>query len=151
MELEETKDVKTQPEAKTRKISSEMSVQEFERFLDIWGIDGNTDEMTIEQKDLFFSHRKRIIRAIESGHAVINDDETISYSLIKPVYNTTELKMKVPNGESFLEMDRFKENQGMHKAFALLAHSARKPVKIFSSMDGRDIQFFVAVSSLFLA
>jgi len=134
------------------KINPEMAEAEFKRWADVWDIDDDLDDMDLEAKEDFNGHKRRITKAIKKGRAFISDDgSTVTYNLIEPVAETSKIEMRIPKGDSWLLMDKYKEKQQFHKFNAFMSASSKVYPKIFSSMDGRDLKFFQSVTALFLA
>lgn len=137
---------------KNEKINPDMAESEFQRFAEAWDIELDLEGFSSEDKDEYDTQKRRIIRAIMKGRAFISDEGlTVTYELIQPIAETSKIEMNIPKGDAYLAMDKFKEKQGIHKLNAFMAASSKVNPKIFSSMDGRDLKFFQAVTTLFFA
>jgi len=137
---------------KKYKVDKKTAEAEFNRFVEAWDIDNDVSEMTEEDRSDFENHSRKIIRAIRKGLVEINiEGDVVKYFLQKPVHETTFLEFKIPTGEAWIAMDRYKDQKSIHKFNAFVASSTKKPVQIFASLDGRDMKFAQAVAVLFLA
>jgi len=148
MELVDTKDDNLKP---GEKVNTETALQEFDRFLEAWDIDADVADMEEEDLKSFEDCKRKIVRAIKLGRASLNDDGSLSYVLIEAVGATSEIKMKIPSGSSYMSMDKHKDRKSIHKLYSFMAEASGTAPAIFSKMDGRDIKFFMGVSLLFLA
>jgi len=134
------------------KINLKTAEAEFLRFVEAWDIDADLEDMEVEDQKSFEDQKRRIVKAIKKGRAIISDDgKTVEYKLLEPVHDHTSIKMKIPRGSSFMAMDRYKEKQQIHKMNAFMASSSGLPVQVFSNMDGRDLKFCMGIALLFLA
>lgn len=134
------------------KINHKTAEAEFTRFVEAWDIDADLEDMEVEDVKSFEDQKRKIVKAIKKGRASISEDGTIvNYNLIVPVLDNTAIIMKIPKGDSFMAMDRYKEKQQIHKMYAFMAASSGLPVQIFTNMDGRDLKFCMGISLLFLA
>lgn len=141
------------PFVKTKyKIDLKTAEAEFNRFVEAWDIDNDVSEMNEEDRSDFETQARKIIRAIRKGNAEVSlDGDIITYHLQRSVHETKSLEFRIPTGEAWIAMDRYKEQKSIHKFNAFVAAATKKPIQIFSSMDGRDMKFVQAVAVLFLA
>ena len=131
-------------------IDLETAEREFARFVDEWDIDDNVDAMSGEDRESFEQIQNRIIRQVVKGNATIDAEGNIAYTLKHPKGSTTQIEFKVPGGDAYIAMDKFKDRQSMHKLNAFMGVMTKLPPAIFGNMDGRDIKFCQGVTSLFL-
>ena len=131
-------------------IDQETAEAEFARFTDEWDIDDNVDAMSGEDRESFEQIQNRIIKQITKGSAVVDVDGNITYTLKHPKGSTTEVVFRVPGGDAYMAMDKFKDRQNMHKLYAFMGVMTKLPPAIFGNMDGRDIKFCQGVTLLFL-
>ncbi len=135
---------------KETKISREMAEQEFDRFCDLWDIDSDTDSMSVEDLDSFEAPKRRLVRAIEKGQASINEEGHVLFKLLAPTAVVSELTFKVPSGQAYMTMDKYKDRQNMHKLQAFMGSMTSQSPSVFSGMDGRDVKFCQGVALLFM-
>lgn len=139
--------------AKEKKVARAVALNDFNRFADMFDIDHDLESMKKEDRESFEAQQEKILRAIELQRAVVNDDGTISYTLQYPVQEISDsvFNMTVPKGVAFIDTDKYKGEESMHRLFGIIAGMTGRPIKQFSLMDGRDTKFFMAVAALFLA
>lgn len=131
-------------------VDRETALLEFDRFVEIWDIDGATENMNAEDKESFEKERERIVKAIENGHVTIDDDGAFRYALrFAKEGMLQELTLKVENA-SMLKMDEYKDRQSMHKLYAYVASLAGVAPRVISSIDPRDEKVIRSVALLFL-
>lgn len=133
------------------KVDHKTAGQDFNRFAEAWEIDTVVEDMKQEDRDSFEDQKRKVVKAIMIGRAAVGEDGNIVYNLKDPVHGTDAVTLRMPRGEGYMEMDRFKEQQGVRKFMAVMGHMTGKPVKMFADMSGIDIKFCMAVSTLFLA
>ena len=134
---------------KEPKIVREAAVLDFKRFVDTWEIDANIDAMNAEDKDSFNLQKERIIVQIMAGNATISETgDSVSYTPVHTEHG--EIAFRIPKGEAYMAMDRFKDRQGMHKLAGFMASMTGQPSQLFSRMDSRDVKFCMGVAILFL-
>lgn len=124
---------------------------EFKRFADEWDIDDNVETMSGGDRESFEQIQRRIVSQIQKRNAVVDEEGNITYTLKHPKGSTIEIVFKVPGGDAYMAMDKFKDRQSMHKLNAFMGVMTKLPPSIFSSMDGRDFKFCQGVTALFLA
>lgn len=135
--------------SKTPKISRDAAVVDFQRFVDSWEIDTNIEAMSAEDKDSFNVQKERIVVQIMAGNVTISQaGDELAYT---PRHSDhAEITFRIPKGEAYMAMDRFKERQGMHKLAGFMASMTGEPAKMFSNMDSRDVKLCMGVAILFL-
>jgi len=140
-------------EKRQEKIDHELAEDEFERFCESWEIDNDTENMSEEDRDEFNSQKSKLMNAIKRNRLVFHDDdESFSYTFAKPEKSKCDnIIIKRPQGSALIEMDRYKEREGVHKTYAMLGAMTGKDTKFFSGLDGIDLKVFMAVIQLFLA
>jgi hypothetical protein len=138
--------------AKENKVATEVAEQEFENWCDTWGIDFDESDFNEEEQEHFISLKKKIIKSIKSGRAVVvNDGESIEYTLRFPKGEIEKLVFEMPEGEAFTAMDKCKPNEFVKKQNQFIASMIKQPPKLLVKLKAVDLKFAQAVSSLFLA
>ncbi len=133
------------------KIDQKTAEADFNRFAAAWEIDADTEEMTTDDRASFEDQKRKVLKGIRIGRASVEASGDITYRFKDPVHGVDCVTLKMPSGEGYMEMDRYKDQQGVHKFMAVMGHMTGKPVKVFSGMSGIDLKFCMAVSTLFLA
>ena len=132
------------------KIAHEVAQDEFDRFAVAWDLDTDIDTMTEEDADGFNQNKRKIVRQIMNGRAVINDDGDIDYTLFRPVGQLESVLLKRPGGRAYLAMDRAKEGRSVTKFNNMIGEAIGQVPTVISRMDGIDVKFLQAVYTLFL-
>lgn len=145
-------DEKKVNEKKSRFVIDKKTAEiEFDNFCDSWEIDNDTASMTVEEKEDFAGAKAKIVNSIRMGRLSI-DSDTVDYVVSnKSRASGDKLKFTRPQGDSLMEMDRYKDREGVHKTYAVLASMSGKTSNYFSNLDGVDIKPFIALVTLFLA
>lgn len=133
-------------------VDEETAIIEFDRFIEIWEIDGDTAAMDEESREGFEDHKRKLVRGIMRGAILIDGEGLVTIRL----KHTTQLELesitlKIPTGEALLRWDKYKDRQNVHKLNALLGAMCGQPPVIFAKMDARDLKPAMAVATLFLA
>lgn len=142
-----------EPAKKTNIVDQETAEFEFERFCEGWEIDADKTNMDEEDKSTFESYKAQFVNAVKKGRLVYNDDETLTYSFSNKSekYDGKNVTVRRPKGAAYMEMDRYKDSQGFHKAYAVLAAMTGHESKYYSGVDGIDLKPLQAIITLFLA
>ncbi len=131
-----------------QKVATEVAQAEFERFAEAMDLDTDVDRMDEDDKTAFTNQKRRVVRAIEDGHLVVDDKG-------QPVYtpqlgDQTPITFYEPTGVSLMSMDKKKANENVAKVFATLADMTKTSSQRFASMKGRDVKLCQALYLLFL-
>ena len=137
---------------KKEKIVKDVAVQEFERFLECMGIDGDTKEFDSDDLNNFNIHKNRIVKSIQLGHLIINDNGEAEYTTQRVVAGKDPIKVLFyePDGSVLLSTDKKKQSQTVGKMYQAMAHITKLPPGIFSQMKMADIKICVSITTLFL-
>lgn len=134
------------------KIDLETATLEFERFCEDWDIDTEESDFDEEERTDFRKLKRQIVRKIQSENLIYNEDETFTYNLVKPPEGVTEpLTIKRTKGDSWMNMDSYKEKQQVHRGMSKVAAMVGKPLSFFSRLDDIDVKVLQAIQNLFLA
>jgi len=133
------------------KISNEVALAEFDRFVDEMGLLIDPAQMDAEDKTAFEKQKARIVDAIEKGHLVINENGEAVYT---PHRNASRHKEPITfherTGASVLAMDGKKKNQDMAKTYAIMAEMCKVHPSTFASLAGPDIKVCEAIYALLM-
>ena len=126
---------------------------EFNRWAEAWEIDPDTDDMTQLDKDDFKIQKAQIIKAMKKGRMkYIDETEAMEYTISRSdIEMTKPILMKRPQGVTYLNMDKYKERETVHKTLSMVAEMCGLPVAIISKLDGIDIKPIMAVATIFLS
>lgn len=131
------------------KVDLETAEAEFNSWAEDWEIDTDVEDMDDEDKTDFNSQKLKLIKAMRFGRLEYDrDNETFKYT---GKFKEGEVKIKMPNGAAMMAMDKYKDREGVHKTYAILAAMTGKSANYFSSLAGIDLKPYLAVVTLFLA
>lgn len=131
-------------------IAQEVAEEEFQKFVDSWEI--NLTPKSQEEKIDIEGLKEKVIDAIKRGRLIVNDDETLNYSISRtPKKNGQIITIKRPVGSTYWEVDRYKEQQNAKKTDAVLAAMTNHDIQFFSDIGGIDQKPLKAIMMLFLA
>ena len=133
------------------KVVLEMAEQEFNRFAETMDLDVSTDGMSADDKRDFTIQRDRIIKVIQSGALVVNDDGCPVYTPQRAGADVKPIIFYEPTGASYLAMDRRKVGEDMAKLFSTMADITKTSSGLFSKMKNGDLKVCMAITTLFLA
>jgi hypothetical protein len=128
-------------------LGRDVAEQEFTRWADSMGIDIDTGAMAEDERGDFARFRDRIVRAIETGSAVVNDAGELSYTPTRSE-GVADLTFYTPRGSAYLAS---KQTDGIRRLFDAAGDITRQPPAVFSKMHIADVKMVIAVTSLFLA
>jgi len=126
-------------------IVKEVAEQDFLRFCEAQRIDTGFEDFTEEDKDAFDGHKRKIVKAIQRGQIVVNDQNQAVFTA-----NNLELVFKQPKGSSLIAMDRAKKGQDMGAMYNVMGDIVGQHPSVFSKMDAVDVKVCLAVTALFL-
>lgn len=126
-------------------VDRETAKEEFNRFCEGWEIDDDTAGMDEEDKTAFESNKAKIINAIMRGRLSLDKENHLSFDA-----GEEKITIKIPQGAAYMEMDRYKEREGVHKTYAVLGAMAGKAPSYFANMDGRRLKPLMGIIALFL-
>lgn len=129
-----------------QKISTEMALQEFDRWADEMDLDLNPLDMDEKDAAQFNKQKRRIVSAIESGALIVNAAGEAVYT---PQNSKTPYKEAITfherTGASLMAMDGKGKNQDMAKTFAMMADIAGVNAKVFAGLVGVDAKTCEAI------
>ena len=130
-------------------IAREMAEVEFNRFAEAMDLDVDTATMNAEDLEGYEQQVGRVIRAIQKGSLVINDNG-------EPVFTTQRgeaqrvITFYEPTGASLMAMDKKKKSEDIGKMFSTMADMTKSSDKWFAQMKHPDLKVCLAVTTLFL-
>lgn len=135
----------------TDKIALEVAEQEFGRFVDEMDLDLDTSQMDAEDLTAFNKQRNRIVRAIQSGHLIINENG-------EPVYTPWRASSKIKEpitfrertGASLMAMDGKKKGHDVTKTYAIMGDMCGVHPNVFAGLSGPDIKVCEAIFALLM-
>jgi len=132
-------------------IDIETSTAEFDRFCEEWEIENDITSMAEDERIDFKKLKDQFISAVKKGRLSVNNDGTLRYDFSDKSPGKEPITIKRPSGSSYMEMDKYKEQQGVHKTYAVLGAMTKHAPAYFSDIDGIDLKPLQAIITLFLA
>jgi hypothetical protein len=135
---------------KSQKIAKEVAEKEFERFADAMDLDVDEKEMSEQELDAFMPHKLVLLKALQRGTLVINDNGEPAFTP-KMSENSKPLVFKEPTGAALMAMDRRKSNESMARLYAMMGDMTSTNANTFAKLAWRDLKVCQAITTLFLA
>jgi len=134
-------------------IDKETAEEEFGRICEGWETFLDFDSYNEDEKVDVKKLKSQIVNAIRLGRLSYNQDETISYTISEKSkeHSGKEIIISRPGGKAYLGIDQFKDQQNIHKTYAVLAMMINKPIAFIGQLDGIDLKPIQALQSLFFA
>mgnify|MGYP000707449381 CR=1 FL=1 len=133
------------------KIVLEVAEAEFNRFAEAMDLDINTEGMSADEKRDFTVQRDRLVKAIQSGSLLVNDNGEHVYTPQRAGEDVKAITFFEHTGASYLAMDRQKVGEDMARLFSTMAHVTKTSSGLFSKMKNSDLKVCMAIITLFLA
>lgn len=125
----------------TEQIALEVAEAEFERFADSMDLDMDTSKLDAEDLTSFNKIKDRIIRAMQRGALVINDNGEAVYTPQRPNSKSKDaITFHERTGASLMAMDGKKKGHDVAKTYAILADMCRVHPSTFAGLAGPDIK-----------
>lgn len=133
------------------KIVREMADAEFDRFTDMMDIDVDQSGMDSEDEDEMLKSKNRIVRAIQKGDLVIDDDGQAVYtpSNVNSKYDKP-LVFHEQSGAAIIASDKSKKGQNMRATFAIMGEMCKVHPNVFVGLYGSDIKTCMAIFMLLM-
>lgn len=132
-------------------VAKEVAEAEFDRFLESMDLVDKCDAKNMDADDAksFADVKRTIIRAMETGHLVVDEKG-------QPVYtpklgDTTPITFREPKGSDLMAIDQAKKGADALKGMKILAAMTGENPSRFAEMVMRDLSVCQAVQLVFLA
>lgn len=123
------------------KVDKETAEHEFERFTECMDLDLNTADMDAEDLTAFNKTKNRLLRAIQRGTLVFNEDgEAIYTPSNSKSKHTDAITFHERTGASLMAMDGKKKNEDVKKTYAVLAEMCKVHPNVFAGLVGIDVK-----------
>lgn len=133
------------------KIDKEVAEAEFDRFVEAADLDLDMSEMDSEDKTALTKQKNRIIRAIQQGHLVVNDEGEFEYTPFNKLSKSTDtIIFHERSGTSLMAMDGKKKGAEVAKTYAVMANMCKVHQSIFAGLFGSDIKTCEAIFALLM-
>jgi hypothetical protein len=131
-------------------IDPQTAEKEFERFVDLMDLDVDMSGMSTEDRQDFAQQKRRILKAIECGSLIINDNGEPVFTP-KRTSDANSLTFHEPTGASLAAMDRTKKDHDITKLYTTMADMTRSTPATFAMMKMPDLQVCMSITTIFLA
>ena len=132
------------------KIALDVAEQEFDRFTDMMDLDVDVSRMDEEDKKSFESQKRPIIRALQMGSLVINEDGEPVYTPQRAGGDVNPITFHEHTGASLMAMDRKKNGENMGKLYSVMGDMTRTNANLFAKMKGGDLKVCQAIVNLYM-
>lgn len=133
------------------KVALEVAEKEFNRFVEEMDLDLDTALMDAEDLTAFTKQKNRIIRAIQRGNLVVNENgEAVYTPFNKGSKHKEPLTFHERTGASLMAMDGKKKNHDVAKTYAVLADMCRVHQSVFAGLAGTDVKVCEALFALLM-
>lgn len=133
-------------------VDSVTAKSEFDRWCFAWKIGKKRAKMKGEDKDQADAQEEIIVGLIEEGRLRMDDKKVLHYVIEEPQPGLpVEFDIPRPKGDMVMEADRFKEQQAIHKAYAMIAAAVGYDQKAVMKLEyNTDVTQLMAVIGHFL-
>ena len=133
-------------------MSEDLAMKEIERWaedkdIDIYVVDGNG-------KRILDSSVPRLLKEIQRGSLYLNDDCDFVYVISSKSpegYAGEKLTLKNPTGAAYMAMDKFKEQEGIHKTLAVASAITGQDIRWFANIANNDYKVVSIIVGFFIA
>ncbi len=135
----------------SNKIALEVAEAEFARFADAMDLDLETADMDAEDLTAFKRQKNKILRAIQRGNLVFNDNGEAVYTPSNARSKHTEsITFHERSGASLMAMDGKKKGHDVAKTYAVLADMCKVHPSVFAGLVGQDVKICEALFALLM-
>ncbi|HEY8946456.1 MAG TPA: hypothetical protein VIM73_19530 [Polyangiaceae bacterium] len=134
------------------KVAKDVAEAELNRYLEAMDLDAriSLERCTdADDRKSLEDLRWTLVRAIQEGHLVINEDGTAE--LHPKVGNTEPVKFPEPDARALIAMDQAKADHSVEKNLHMLGKWTGLNPERFKAMKFRDFRVCAALARLFLA
>ncbi len=134
-----------------KKIDAETAAVEFDRFVDAMDLDLYTGDLDSEDKTALNKHKSRVIRAIQQGSLVVNDNGEATYTPCRPGSKHSDpIVFHERTGASLMAMDGKKKNHDVSKMYVVMGDMCRVHPNVFAGLVGTDVKVCEALFALLM-
>ena len=136
---------------KENKVDKETAESEFNRFINMMDLDLDTADMDVEDLNAFKRQKGKVLRAIEKGSLIINDDGEAVYTPSNPKSKYSEaITFHERTGASLMAMDTKKKNHDVAKTYAVMGDMCNVHQNVFAGLVGNDVKVCEALFALLM-
>ncbi len=139
------------PREERDRMDEESAEREFARFAEAMDLDFNEKGMDDEDRKGFYESKRIVLRELQRGSLVIDDDGQPVYTARHP---KEQGKPKITfyewTGGTLMEADKKKKDHDVTKMIAMIGEMSRQSIQRYSKMPARDFKVVQAIALLFL-
>lgn len=133
-------------------MTEELAMKELERWVDDKDIDIYVTDRNGNK--VLDASIPRLLKEIQRGTLYLNDDCDFVYVISSKSpegYAGEKITLKNPNGAAYMAMDKFKEQEGVHKTMAVASAITGQDIRWFSNIANNDYKLISNIVSFFIA
>ena len=132
-------------------VDRESAEAEFDRFAECMDLDINTTRMDPEDATAFNKTKDRLIKAVQQGSLVFNEDGEAVYTPSHPKSKHDKpITFHERTGASLMAMDSKKKGHDVAKTYAVLANMCEVHPSTFANLVGIDVKICEAIFALLM-
>lgn len=132
------------------KLKKEIAEAEFKQWTEYFRINTDVDSMDLEDKKEFNTIKDKFVYHLQKGFTSITEEGNLQLHLEDKVGEKDKFVFRRKfKGSAFVIMDRYKENQTIHKSIAFLAAWIGWDPKNIMKCDAKDVWFGIKMVGLF--
>lgn len=133
-------------------MSEELAMKEIER----WAEDKDIDIYVVDRdgKRILDASVPRLLKEIQRGSLYLNDDCDFVYVISSKSpegYAGEKITLKNPTGAAYMAMDKFKEQEGIHKTLAVASAITGQDIRWFANLANNDYKVVSIIVGFFIA
>ncbi len=137
---------------KEKVMSEDLAMKEIER----WAEDKDIDIYVMDNsgKRVLDSSIPRLLKEIQRGNLFLNDDCDFVYVVSDKSpegYAGEKITIKNPTGAAYMAMDKFKEQEGVHKTLAVASAITGQDIRWFANIANNDYKVVSIIVGFFIA
>ena len=133
-------------------MTEELAMKELERWaddkdIDIYVTDGNG-------KRVLDASIPRLLKELQRGNLYLNDNCDFEYVISSKSpegYAGEKIVLENPTGAAYMAMDKFKEQEGVHKTMAVASAITGQDIRWFANIANNDYKVISIIVGFFIA
>lgn len=133
------------------KLDKDTAQAEFDRFVECMDLDLDTSQMDAEDLTAFNRQKGKVLRALQRGNLIINDNGEAVFTPTNPRSKYKEaITFHERTGASLMAMDGKKKNHDVSKTYAVMADMCQVHPNVFAGLVGSDVKLCEALFALLM-
>lgn len=133
-------------------MTEDLAMKEIERWaedkdIDIYMTDGNG-------KRVLDASIPRLLKELQRGNLYLNENCDFEYIISNKSpegYAGEKITLKNPTGAAYMAMDKFKEQEGVHKTMAVASAITGQDIRWFANIANNDYKVISIIVGFFIA